>query len=313
MQTPESEAEALLDAISTLLPYASGSAAAALRRCLRELVSNGEADPERAQKILRSSDPPAPRSTRSRPAAKRSGNSPGGSRPWADPSWPSLREKLRGELAARDVTLASLARSLGLSLTTLSCYLSSGSKARVPDAASKTKFVAWLHAHDGQLSAELEKAAQAKGGRLPTGGQPTKTVALADAKARRRRSPSPDRFITPAMAPPPDPTCGQCTDHRAPAERICCWENGVKGDRGWWCCDREALPGRPWCAAHIELWRVGKLRGRFYAAQVAGRKAGRGSSSAALTAYCGAACGLAWARHTGQPHGSSTRDRINFL
>ena len=57
MQTPASEAEALLGAISTLLPYASGSAAAALRRCLRELVSNGEADPERAQKILRSSDP----------------------------------------------------------------------------------------------------------------------------------------------------------------------------------------------------------------------------------------------------------------
>jgi hypothetical protein len=72
--------------------------------------------------------------------------------------------------------------------------------------------------------------------------------------------------FTPELTAPPQP------NPVAPGDRICVWEHGVKGDRTWWRCDAPALPGRPWCAQHLALYRLGRSRGRFYVQQAATRR-----------------------------------------
>jgi GcrA cell cycle regulator len=68
------------------------------------------------------------------------------------------------------------------------------------------------------------------------------------------------------VAPPPvvhSPPPVLRAVHRAPGGRLvaCCWPIGEPGTRSFRFCDKESLPGKPYCSAHAALAYV-KVRDR---------------------------------------------------
>jgi transcriptional regulator with XRE-family HTH domain len=208
MQAGGSEAEALLGAIGSLLPYSNGHAAAVLRRALRELVADDGAEPATVPPPVRRANGAAglsreletaeqskggrhpadgkPTKTaalaeagiststrRTAPAAKRRRPGPGGSVRRSDPSWSAVRQQLREAMAERDVTQAQLAGVLGLTPTSVARYLSVSRKARVPDVVSKTKLISWLNTPQPAVSRVVQERSTAETDKPERGPPPS--------------------------------------------------------------------------------------------------------------------------------------------
>jgi predicted transcriptional regulator len=157
MQTPASEAEALLASIVNVLPYSNGHAAGVLRRALRELVTDDAGEKRKPSEITHedpvpaqkrnpsvSSQPEVPRSTRSPPAVKRSRP---GSKLREDARWPATAARIAARMRSGNVTMPVLAKLLGVSESSLGRYLSRDpNRNRVPHPDVRTRLAEWLDA-----------------------------------------------------------------------------------------------------------------------------------------------------------------------
>ena len=131
-----SEAEALMAALSSLLPFANGAAGNVvppLRAALAALIAGDHAPtkaaPEPAAKFPREAPRPASR-----------GPIIGVRR--IDPSWPGIRNRVRAAMTKRRVGAAAIARVVEIQAGTLRKYLAPGGTVPPPDV--RERLLAWV-------------------------------------------------------------------------------------------------------------------------------------------------------------------------
>jgi hypothetical protein len=133
-ETLPGEAGALLQAISTLMPYANGAAGDVvppLRAALAALIA-GDHAPTAASSSIRAKAMPLRRPG----GAMRVGETR------VDPGWPAQLARLRKAMDERGATLTALAHVAGIPPSTARDYLRAG---RVPPADTEAAFMAWLN------------------------------------------------------------------------------------------------------------------------------------------------------------------------
>jgi hypothetical protein len=108
METSQSEVSALLSAINAVAPFSNGSAAAALRRALRELVADDQAASAGipAEVLKRDRDRATPAQPSTRPATQPQRR--------IDDDWPQHRDLIRAEMKQQGISSDALADLLGL-------------------------------------------------------------------------------------------------------------------------------------------------------------------------------------------------------
>lgn len=185
------EADALLRAITGLLPFANGAAGDVvthLRRTLAVLVTDADAPPDHpASGVHREAPRPAtlaamvaadaaPVSKTMATPLRRSNGAMRIGETRVDPEWPAQLARLRKAMTERGATLTALAHVAGVPQSTARDYLKAG---RVPPAAAKAALMAWLDTSPAQ--AREETAAPAAP--FPGSGRPFR-IGAAETAAR---------------------------------------------------------------------------------------------------------------------------------